>query len=174
MGKIIKNNILYGGSTEEAIDINYDNSVSGLSASSVQDAIDELDGNIGSLSNDLTNATEYHVGDSYSNMSYDRPAYVGYITTSSKVIYITAILDKNMGSDITTITVNNLNGLFRGVAGYIDGITTSTELTSTYTVTALKSAPNMVRIAITKDTAMDNATNNTVVICMARMSLSFS
>ncbi len=56
MGKIIKNGIEYGGSTNEAVNINYDNSVSGLSASSVQDAIDEIV-NIESITLTITPAT---------------------------------------------------------------------------------------------------------------------
>ena len=42
MGKIIKNDKVYSGTFDDATSVNYDNSVSGLNANSVQEAIDEL------------------------------------------------------------------------------------------------------------------------------------
>ena len=42
MGKIIRNGIEYGGTYDSAISVNYDNSVSGLNARTVQEGIDEL------------------------------------------------------------------------------------------------------------------------------------
>ena len=163
MGKIIKNGIEYGGSTNEAVNINYDNSASGLSASSVQTAIYELMGRI-----------YYRVGDTYSNTSTNRGSYVGYISSSNTTVTVTLILDKQMSSDISTITVNSLNGLMRGDLGYIDGITSSANLLANYTVSADKIAPNLIRLLIVKDSAMTNSTNNTPVILMARFSLTFS
>ena len=42
MGKIIRNGIEYSGTFDDATSVNYDNSVSGLKANSVQEGIDEL------------------------------------------------------------------------------------------------------------------------------------
>lgn len=42
MGKIIKNDKVYSGTFDDATSVNYDNSVSGLNANSVQEGIDEL------------------------------------------------------------------------------------------------------------------------------------
>lgn len=42
MGKIIRNGIEYGGTYDSATSVNYDNSVSGLNARTVQEGIDEL------------------------------------------------------------------------------------------------------------------------------------
>ena len=42
MGKIKRNGIEYSGSSDDATSVNYDNSVSGLNANSVQEGIDEL------------------------------------------------------------------------------------------------------------------------------------
>lgn len=162
------------GGTIYATNVEYNNGTSWLTSTNVQDAIDELGGSVVTVANSVESATEYKIGDTYSNTAYDRPSYAGYITTSNTVVYITVVLDKRMSDDISLITVNSLNGLFRGVGGYIDGITSSTELTTRYTVAATKSAPNMVRISLTKTTAMTGATNNTSLICMARMSLTFS
>ena len=42
MGRIIRNGIEYGSGNENATNINYDNSLSGLEATTVQEAIDKL------------------------------------------------------------------------------------------------------------------------------------
>lgn len=42
MGKIIRNGIEYGGTYDSATSVNYDNSVSGLNARTVQEGIDQL------------------------------------------------------------------------------------------------------------------------------------
>ena len=47
MGKIIRNGVLYA--SDDAKDINYDNATSGMDAENVQDAINEVNGNIGDL-----------------------------------------------------------------------------------------------------------------------------
>ena len=46
MGRIIKNGVAYGGSSSKASSTTYDNSTSGLSATNVQGAVDELDNNL--------------------------------------------------------------------------------------------------------------------------------
>ena len=46
MGKIIRNGIEYGGTYDSATSVNYDNSVSGLNARTVQEGIDELGNNL--------------------------------------------------------------------------------------------------------------------------------
>lgn len=42
MGIIMKNGIAYGASSDEAFNISYDNTKSGLSSSNIQNAIDEV------------------------------------------------------------------------------------------------------------------------------------
>ena len=46
MGKIIRNGINYSSTTDAAKNINYDNSASGLAATTAQKAIDELSDSI--------------------------------------------------------------------------------------------------------------------------------
>ena len=46
MGKIIRNGIEYGGTYDSATSVNYDNSVSGLNARTVQEGIDELNNSL--------------------------------------------------------------------------------------------------------------------------------
>ena len=47
MGKIIRNGVEYSGATEDATAVNYDNSLSGLNAQTVQEGIDELTKSLG-------------------------------------------------------------------------------------------------------------------------------
>ena len=51
MGKIIRNGVEYSGATEDATAVNYDNSLSGLNAQTVQEGIDELTESLGGLGN---------------------------------------------------------------------------------------------------------------------------
>ena len=47
MGKIIRNGIEFSGACEDATAINYNNSLSGLEAQTVQEAVDELNDSLG-------------------------------------------------------------------------------------------------------------------------------
>ena len=49
MGKIIRNGIEFSGACETATAVNYDNSLSGLNAQTVQEGLDELNNNLGGL-----------------------------------------------------------------------------------------------------------------------------
>ena len=49
MGKIIRNGVEYSGATEDATAVNYNNSLSGLNAQTVQEAIDEMKEDFGGL-----------------------------------------------------------------------------------------------------------------------------
>ena len=53
MGKIIRNGINYGGTYDSATSVNYDNSNSGLNAHTVQEGIDEVQGNVEALNESL-------------------------------------------------------------------------------------------------------------------------
>ena len=46
MGKIVRNGINFSGTSDSANTINYNNSVSGLEARTVQEAVDELNGSL--------------------------------------------------------------------------------------------------------------------------------
>lgn len=46
MGKIIRNGIEYSGTYDSADSVNYDNSISGLNARTVQEGIDQLSENL--------------------------------------------------------------------------------------------------------------------------------
>ena len=53
MGKIVRNREVYSGTYDSATSVNYDNATSGLNAKTVQEAVDEVQGNVSTLSESL-------------------------------------------------------------------------------------------------------------------------
>ena len=53
MGKIVKNGVTYSGSSDNADNVKYNNNVSNLDATNVQEAIDKLDESIDTLNGKL-------------------------------------------------------------------------------------------------------------------------
>ena len=54
MGKIVKNGVTYSGSSDNADNVKYNNNVSNLDATNVQEAIDKLDESVDTLNSNLT------------------------------------------------------------------------------------------------------------------------
>ena len=54
MGKIVKNGVTYSGSSDNADNVKYNNNVSNLDATNVQEAIDKLDESVDILNSNLT------------------------------------------------------------------------------------------------------------------------
>lgn len=89
MPKIIKNGVTYIGTSDNAAAVSYDNTSSGLTATDVQSAIDEV-----------VDDGFYHVGDT---MSLLRAGMVAYSGTGS--LYFTIPLDKPVGNDVTSVSL---------------------------------------------------------------------
>lgn len=53
MGKIVRNREVYSGTYDSATSVNYNNAASGLNARTVQEAVDEVQGNVDALSESL-------------------------------------------------------------------------------------------------------------------------
>jgi hypothetical protein len=71
-------------------------------------------------------------------------------------------------TNITSITVNKLQLMFRGIAGYVNGSSTIDYANTTgYTVAAYVSTDNMVYVGITGTNAFSGATNNTPINAQA-------
>ena len=104
---------------------------------------------------------DYHNGDTYVNSGYFTSS--GYITNSQKEITFSIILPKLL-TNITSVTVNKLQGLLRGVGGYVNG---SSDIdyarASGYTIKTYIGAPNAVTIMIVKSSAHSGSTNNTPI-----------
>ena len=60
MGKIIRNGVIYTGSSDEADKIHYNNSNSDLAATTVQGAIDELDNDLATFTTHVNNRSNPH------------------------------------------------------------------------------------------------------------------
>ena len=104
---------------------------------------------------------EYHKGDTYVNSHYINST--GYITNSQKEITFTIIVPKLL-TNITNVTVNRLEGLLRGVKGYVNGVSDiDYATTSEYTISTYIGAPNAVTISIIKSSEHSNSTNNTPI-----------
>ena len=108
---------------------------------------------------DLQNT--YKDDDTYSNATYLNPT--GYITASSKEISFTFTAPKSL-KNITSITVDKLQCLFRGVGGYVNGSSAINYATgSNYTINALKIDDHSIFIQLKSTTAFSGATNNTPI-----------
>ena len=77
MGKIVKNGVTYSGSSDNADNVKYNNNVSNLDATNVQEAIDKLDESVDTLNSNLS-ANNNHFYFDYQNGKY------GYNTSSSR------------------------------------------------------------------------------------------
>lgn len=104
----------------------------------------------------------YKDGDKYiNNSSYFN--VTGYLTGSGKQIQMQINTGKSL-ANITSITVNKLAPVFRGVAGYVNGNTYLDYVaTSGYTVTASKATDNSFNIIIMATDAYTSGTNNTPI-----------
>ena len=102
----------------------------------------------------------YQNGDTFSNSDYY--CTNGYLTGCGKQLLITIPLDKSL-KGISSVTVNYLSFVIRGVNGYVNGSSYINYVTAAgYTVKPIIAAPNAVSIQIIKDTDF-GGTNNTPV-----------
>ena len=104
---------------------------------------------------------EYANGDTFVNSNY--MSSTGYISSGQKELTFTIVLPKLM-TNITSVTVNKLECLLRGVGGYVNGSANLNYVgQSGYTINTYIGAPNMVTISVIKSTAFSSSTNNTPV-----------
>lgn len=103
----------------------------------------------------------YANGDKLQTIGY----YVanGYLTAGGKEISFIINTPKLL-TNVTSITVNHLSCVFRGVSGYVNGTSAIDYATASgYTVTANKTTDNAIMIMIIADTAYTSGTNNTPI-----------
>lgn len=87
---------------------------------------------------------------------------VGFVTGGTKTIYLDIETPKLL-TNITGATVTSLAGGLRGIKGYIDGTSDTTNLKTTYTLTLTITGPTSMRLAVAKSTEYTNVDNNTPV-----------
>lgn len=116
----------------------------------------------------------FQVGDTYNKTYPGVLPCAGLITTSTTTVFFTVTLPKRL-DNISAVTVDALIGGMRGVSGYVNGTSDSSNLKSGYTVSALIMDEQTIRIQITKSSAMTNVTNNTpVAVSLKTLELTFS
>lgn len=123
----------------------------------------------------LTTATFnpfYKANDTFSTL--DLMPCAGYVTGSSKRIYLSVPVDKSMGN-ISSVAVNALSGTIRTPEGeYIGGSSSSVNWLTGNTVTAIKVSEYVVRVLIAFETAPTNTVNNTPISGTLNVTLKFS
>lgn len=98
----------------------------------------------------------------------------GFVTTSTTTVYFTLNVPKSLDL-ISSVAVTSMTGGMRGISGYVNGTTDSSDLKTGYTVNALIMDEFNIRIQITKSSAMTNTTNNTPVqVSLKSISLTLS
>ena len=116
----------------------------------------------------------FQTGDTF---SIDRFTMLsGGVFNSAKSIYLEFTLPKSL-DNISTITITALTGIGASTSGAIDGMnsTSSNWLGGNYTVEANKVSSNVIRISITKSTALSNvSTARPACLYANTFSLSFS
>lgn len=83
MGKIIRNGVEYSGAVEDATAVNYDNSLSGLNAQTVQEAVDEVQENVSALNDNLNKKTLWA-----KNLSLNSPVEINFTGCDKIVGYV--------------------------------------------------------------------------------------
>lgn len=113
----------------------------------------------------IKNELYYKNGDKYKiRNNYN---VTGYITSAGKFIALMIQVPKLL-TNITSITINKLSLIFRGVGGYVNGNSyIDYSDTTGYTVAAQITEDNVVYIGITSTNGFASATNNTPINCQA-------
>ena len=114
----------------------------------------------------------YGVNDTYTNSFIVEN---GYVSTSTTEVWFTVKTPLSM-ENISTVTVTSLNGLLRGIKGYLNSTTTTTNFAtaSGYTVTAAKQSAHDIRVVIKKSSVYTNVDNNTPVSYAGQIALKFT
>ena len=87
----------------------------------------------------------------------------GYLTSAGKTIQFNVTTPKLL-TGVSSITVDNLYAVLRGVGGYVNGSSYIDYANTTgYTVTTYKATDNMITIVIDATNAYSSGTNNTPI-----------
>ena len=119
MGKIVKNGVTYSGSSDNADNVKYNNNVSNLDATNVQEAIDKLDESVDTLNGRLTQSfVEHEVGiyideSGISHKMYEKTVNCGALPDNSI---------KNIPFNSTYSKILSISGIAYSVHGHSVGI----------------------------------------------------
>lgn len=105
---------------------------------------------------------QYNLGETVT-INFNKNVFLsGCISNSTKTVYLNIELPKELPTN-DDINITSMSGTLRGINGYLDNVTSNTELTSLYEITIHKSVERTAVITINKSSAFTNTTNNTVV-----------
>ena len=91
---------IVAGLAPNAGQISYSNATSGLSADDVQEALDEIDGNVDTLSNSLTQKVNVVTLSTSVEVTYSDPSTIGYRTTETTKVDVTSLAGYPMGKTV--------------------------------------------------------------------------
>lgn len=144
------------------------------------DDLNEIKSVINANNNTLNDSLFYKPGDVIEIGNAGVPGlYVanGYITSSTKSVFVTIAVPKRLDNISTSnVSVNNLNVELRGISGYLNSASGYIEYVgkSGYTITAWKSSNNTITIRLQKSSAFTNVTNNTPAVLAGYFKLTLS
>ena len=109
----------------------------------------------------------YVNGDTYANKESQQ--LFGYITNGGKDIQITVVTPKSL-ANISSITINKLEMVVRGVGGYVNGSSyiDYAAANSGYTLSYNISSDNYITITVRASSAYSGGTNNTPITAVIR------
>lgn len=111
-----------------------------------------IDGNTITLDGSNQLQVAYKNGDKYKNANYQQ--LFGYITNGGKDVQVSVVVPKSL-KNISSVTVNKLEMVVRGVGGYVGGSSYVNYAadTTNYTITPLISSDNYITITVTAGSA---------------------
>lgn len=117
----------------------------------------------------------YATGDTYCTKAGVVLYIPGIITSSTTRFFGSFNVEKSLAA-ITSVTITSLIGSMRGINGYVDSTSDSTNLKTKYPNISFEILDNYaLTISINKgSTAFSNVSNNTPVILCCKMELAFS
>ena len=108
MGKIVKNGVTYSGSSDNADNVKYNNNVSNLDATNVQEAIDKLDESVDTLNSKVKTLSEpgmFGCFGVFSNNAWGACNAIIWLPHTDNIklslVKVTTIGDGNISKDVT-------------------------------------------------------------------------
>lgn len=123
--------------------------------------------------NDAFNALQkprYLPGDSF---SCSEIILSGYVTSGTKNLHLDLALPKTTDS-VTRAEITSMQGVLRGISGYLNSSSDTVDCVSSYTVTTTIAGGNHLRIYVNNSQVFTNTTNNTPVCFAGSITVTFS
>ena len=128
--------------------------------------------NLVNSNNELYDMFYYKSGDT---ITFTEIVLVGFISNSTKSLYFSVILPKNL-ANITTVNITSFSAELRGINDYLNNTAGYVQYVgaSGYTLSSVKGSDNSLNITLVKSTAFTNATNNTPISARVTLTMNLS